>query len=266
MAKKFLPFVADDASHLDLFVALIGYAEVKLPPRKLAALFYTVLNTGLEEIRKFTYETRSNGNSELDVINSILNNYSNSIVSRPDVSRYVKLGKYLLKHEFTECYGGITDTDLNIDQIMVFLYVLCIAGESTGYTTLDLNAVIDKKREEVVFSDLNGAILFDDTAEVMFFDDLADLKAYIMFSAAWYFENKAYRPEYVVTKTVTATTGNDSHAAGSNAAHGNKKPDFDAKNKSIFDPSSSKRDVDEVSEDFYPTDNDGDETLYGDMD
>lgn len=179
MAKKFLPFAKDNTSALDIYTSLISYAGRSLSPKKLASLFYIVA-PNVEKIKKYTVDTKNRSDTEHDVVEKILENYSHSPITSKDISKFIYLSFYIKMYN---CEDLKVDLDnLNVTEIAIFLYVLTVQKQIDSFTHLDFSSIVGEDTISYYNGSISELMGFNENGRTIYFDDNLDLEAYILYA------------------------------------------------------------------------------------
>lgn len=177
MAKKFLPFVTENTSPIEMYKALVHNGN-GCHYRIVGAVFYVVMTEGIDDVRErvggdVTYRPSK------EIYAGILHNYNQaSDIQADHLKEFIGICSFLTDDDIADWPKALRA--LTKTQAHTFLYVMAVCRTSQEITKLRVDRLIATAYFDGYLENMKTYLLFSDTGVPVRFDGPVDLRYYIL--------------------------------------------------------------------------------------
>lgn len=175
MANKFLPFVVEKSTPINIFSALLSRSK-GMRPSLIASVFNLILKVGVVPIRKYIKTLDDMPTTQL--YEELTSQFSDCRIDSGLLELYMSFAQFLAP-DYKE---RVSDElhDLSADDVTIFFMVMLDHPMWDEYTSIPF-PLLEQKREQILFN-LPNYIVFSDTGIPTEFRDANHLQAFILYN------------------------------------------------------------------------------------
>lgn len=179
MANKFLPFVVEKSSALNIYQTLISRSK-GLPTEIVASVLLIVISKGITEVREYTNTLPDLSTEQL--YSEIVSRYSSYRISMENLNLFLALRPYFYHIKYIDRMTKELG-DYELKDILIFLLVMTLKGKEDVEQYTDYKFFEMLTTRSVVIGNLPLYISFSDTgSKRITVRNEVDLEAFILFT------------------------------------------------------------------------------------
>ena len=174
MANKFLPFIVEKSTPINIYQTLLSRSK-GMNVLLVTSIFYLVVSKGILEVRKFVKTLPELQLEEL--YTAIMEGFPNFRIQDDEFKLYTSFARHTDKNRNWSRELG----EFTIFDTFAFFLVMSKVDRLHEVTDMPFDKVVADK--EGILNNIQKYVLFSDSAEVKEFYNSIDLQAYILYQA-----------------------------------------------------------------------------------
>lgn len=175
-SNKFLPFIVEKSTPINIYQTLLSRSK-GMNTALVSSVFQLVLQEGILKLRETVKQMADLSLSS--IYEELINTYPDCKIDDGELSLFLNFETFFLPTDNQSWVDELSD--FSLADILVFFLVMAKVDKLEELTDIPFDKVL--RHKDRVLADIHQYVKFSDNGEPRYFVDIAELKAFILYTA-----------------------------------------------------------------------------------